>query len=1126
MKRIIFLFFLVFSFQLVAQTDRRAQSTKIADVLAKFPVQNKYQQGNVMKEISTFGAAGLGQMVSLFAPQGKGDNTKLEYAINGYTAFVSETGNEKLRAEAVKAYSAALPKMPDDYAANFLVQQLQVIGKDDAIPALTPLLKKEKLAGGAARALAQIKSLAADKVLSGVLAQAKGKTLLNVVEALGYARYAAVVPAIDKLAKSADADLSKISLNALAQIGDPRSAGTIANAAKQQGYKPGISGAGAAYINYINQLTKSGQQQTAAGLAEKLMSEPAIQGNPQMQTAALDAFAAAKGAGSVPVLVNALESNDIAYRAAALRLMGKFRSADNNRMLAGKLNSISPAAKVQVADYLSQTADASVMPLLQPLLRETDKEVRAAAISGMAKAGKEASITPLVQFLKVADESETATVKEALLRVGSKDIGKSLLKEFESLPETGKIAVLDVLAARRATDAAPVALGLLASGNPRLRAASIKALPTVVTAGELDKVFALVKTASPDEVPYVQGAILEASSSIKDTAQRTARIISQMKKEDAANQVAYLDVLAGVGGNDAFAAIAASYNTGDASTKMAAVKALSKSAFPQAPAFLLNAARKDINGTTGALAVDGFIDIVSKGNFTPAQKLLMLTDAMELAGNDKTKNRILRETSRIRIFPALVFASHYLEQPALQQEAAQAVMRIALSDKSMNGPVVKESLNKCIAVLKGQDSDYERQAIRTHLAELDPSNGFVSIFNEKDLSGWKGLVENPISRSKMPADTLAKKQAAADMLLKDSWVVKNGVLIFTGHGDNLATTKAYGDFEMFVDWKITPQGDAGIYLRGTPQVQIWDTSRREVGAQVGSGGLYNNQKNVSKPLVVADNPVNEWNQFHIIMKGDKVTVYLNGVLVTDHIALENYWDRTKPIFAKEQIELQAHGTEVQYRNIYLRELPAVETFQLSAQEKNEGFRVLFDGSGMDAWTGNIRDYVIEDGEMVVKPGDGSGGNLFTKDEYGDFIFRFEFQLTPGANNGLGIRAPLEGDAAYVGMELQILDNEAEIYKNLKPYQYHGSVYGVIAAKRGYLKPVGEWNQQEVIAKGTRIKVILNGEVILDGDIAPSIKNGTADKQSHPGLERKKGHIGFLGHGSIVRFKNIRIKSMD
>jgi len=195
------------------------------------------------------------------------------------------------------------------------------------------------------------------------------------------------------------------------------------------------------------------------------------------------------------------------------------------------------------------------------------------------------------------------------------------------------------------------------------------------------------------------------------------------------------------------------------------------------------------------------------------------------------------------------------------------------------------------------------------------------------------------------------------------------------------------------------------------------------------------------------------------------------------------------------------------------------------KEKAEGFVSLFNGIDLSGWQGNTTEYFVKNGAIVVHPVEGGHGNLYTVKEYSDFIIRFDFLLTPGANNGLGIRTPLEGDAAYVGMEIQILDNTAPIYANLHEYQYHGSVYGVIPAKRGFLKPLGEWNTEEVFVKGTKIRVILNGETILDGDIKEASKNGTIDKNDHPGLKRAKGYIGFLRHTSEVRFRNIRIKEL-
>lgn len=195
-------------------------------------------------------------------------------------------------------------------------------------------------------------------------------------------------------------------------------------------------------------------------------------------------------------------------------------------------------------------------------------------------------------------------------------------------------------------------------------------------------------------------------------------------------------------------------------------------------------------------------------------------------------------------------------------------------------------------------------------------------------------------------------------------------------------------------------------------------------------------------------------------------------------------------------------------------------------QEESGFTNLFNGENLDGWIGNKESYRAEEGAIIVDPnGGGNGGNLFTENEYSDFVFRFEFQLTPGANNGLGIHAPLKGDAAYSGKELQILDNTAQKYAELQPYQFHGSVYGVIPAKRGFLKAVGEWNEQEVTVQGSKIKIVLNGTTILDGDFDEASENGTIDKKKHPGLKKTKGHIGFLGHGDVVRFKNIRIKDL-
>jgi len=202
--------------------------------------------------------------------------------------------------------------------------------------------------------------------------------------------------------------------------------------------------------------------------------------------------------------------------------------------------------------------------------------------------------------------------------------------------------------------------------------------------------------------------------------------------------------------------------------------------------------------------------------------------------------------------------------------------------------------------------------------------GYTALFNGKDLTNWKGLIEFP-QRKKLTPSQMAEAQVKADALMREHWSVKDGILIYDGKGQSLQTIKDYGDFEFFVDWKILPKGDSGIYLRGQPQVQIWETNSSAVanvdGKYVGSGGLFNNQKNPSKPLLVADKPVGEWNTFYIKMVGDRVWVKLNDKLVVDNTPLENYWERGKPLPVTGPIELQHHGNRLEFRNIFIREIP-------------------------------------------------------------------------------------------------------------------------------------------------------------------------------------------------------------
>ncbi|MEM7233496.1 MAG: DUF1080 domain-containing protein [Planctomycetota bacterium] len=601
-------------------------------------------------------------------------------------------------------------------------------------------------------------------------------------------------------------------------------------------------------------------------------------------------------------------------------------------------------------------------------------------------------------------------------------------------------------------------------------------------------------------------------------------------------------------------------------------------------------------------------------------------------------------------------------------------------------------------------------------------SGFVSLFNGKDLSGWRGNFGHGTPRKVLAMDSKkrAAEQKKADESLRANWKVENGEIVNPlGKGAYLETDRNYADFELLMDWKIGKGADSGIYLRGTPQVQIWDPVNGIKQAKVGSGGLYNNKRGPSKPLVKADKPVGEWNKFRILLIGDICSIWLNDQLVVNEVALENYWDRSQPLWTSAPIQIQTHDGELRFRNIFIREISRkppesgvldrhgkpvgedwrqmftdaktfrhekkywalkdgvltgtftgdpkhhhcytdaeFDDFELHAMVKMSGERansgivirgkptnfdnmpgyqidmgkgywgclweerrdgmvdkfpeekanalVKKDGwnhyyviarghsiqawlngvqtinvehprgirkgalgfqlahgnnrnfvasfkdvyirplrknpsigfiaplpsqdekgfvnplasGNLDGWTGNgKKGYKIEDGKLVC-PRRG-GGNIYINKEYKDFIFRFEFKLQPGGNNGLGIHAVLNTDAAYNGHELQILENTSPGYAKLQDYQYHGSIYDIVGSIRGHQVAVGGWNYQEVTVRGDHIKVVLNGKTIIDNVVSEHKTPRVVKRHKFP----EKGYIGFLGHGARLEFRNIRVKEL-
>lgn len=412
--------------------------------------------------------------------------------------------------------------------------------------------------------------------------------------------------------------------------------------------------------------------------------------------------------------------------------------------------------------------------------------------------------------------------------------------------------------------------------------------------------------------------------------------------------------------------------------------------------------------------------------------------------------------------------------------------------------------------------------------EQSPPEGFRSLFNGKDFTGWHGMPH--YDPRKLAAMKEEDRKAQLDAWLKDTlehWRVENGEIVNDGKGPYLTTDAEFGDFELLIDYRTVAAADSGIYLRANPQVQIWDFTRAggkwNRAADKGSGGLFNSPKRFpgQEPLVLADKPFGEWNRFRIRQVGARTDVWLNDQLVVDHAVMTNYYDPASPHFQRGPFQLQTHGGEIRWRNLFIREFTPEESNVILS--RHDGFTPLFNGRDLTGWQGDVESYEVVDGSISCRAG--KGGNLFTKDEYQDFSVRLEFKLPPGGNNGLAIRYPGQGQPHLEAMcEVQVLDDDHEQYAKLDPRQYCGSVYGMIAAKRGFLRPAGAWNYEEVTAQGSKIRVELNGFVIVDGDV--SKVSEFKDNAVHPGRDRKSGFFGFAGHGDAVAFRNVAIKRLD
>jgi HEAT repeat protein len=1089
-----------------------AQKTesRIQVLVHRFPAQNAEETQDLASRLLETGQEGILQVCSLLVPPGTGDDTQARYALSALTSFVSGAGGEKAREMYAGVIIKALEEYKDKEVQAFLIRQLQRAGKKESIKPLKRYLQDRRLCDPATQALLAIGSPEAEKALLKSLKKAQGTNRITLIKALGEMRSQKSVQKILHLASHKNDELRQVTLFALANIGDPRAEKALRTVSLEApSYER--TRAPSLYLLYARRLSESGHKTQSASICRSLISRYTAPQESHVSCNALSLLVDAEGQNAFEDLIHSMESLSLELRARALELAQRIPGEEATARWLECLETSPPEVQAQIIGMLGRRGDATALPVLREKLKSHHKVIKLAAIPAAARLGGEDIFFDILPLMRTDQEDEIAAVKKVLQGYPGPLLIPEAVKILDKVPPFSQVALMEILAERRAKAHVDIFFTKAESENENIRHAALEGLANLARPQDMSRLIEmLIKTDSNRDIRLIQEAVVAGANRMEGKEKRADLLLEALENVPAEKQPGLLRPLSRIGGHRALQEVIAKTESEDLQVRTTALSVLADWPDFEAAEELSRIWQNTDNLKFLLVAVRGYVRLVHESAMEPEEKLDRYEEVLDRVSYPAAKAVVLGRLGMIQSIEAFEIAVSFLEHKELRSQAAAAVARIALSGTEVGEAFSRPRLLALYQkAARHVENDRMRQDMDNRIGALLQEEGFVPLFNGTDLSGWKGLVEDPVKRAKMAHEELKKAQALADESMFAHWKADEGILVFDGRGQSLCTAEDYGDFELFVDWKIEEGGDSGIYLRGSPQVQIWGPDQ----SLDGSGGLYNNQKGASKPLVRADNPVGEWNTFTIKMIGERVTVYLNGVLVVDDVVMENYWERDRPIYPSGQIELQAHNTPLYFRNIYIREIP-----------REDGFVSLFNGIDLTGWVGDREGYGEEEGKIVVYPDRGSG-NLYTEKEYSDFILRFEFKLTPGANNGLGIRAPLEGDAAYAGMELQILDNTAEKYKDLQPYQYHGSIYGVVPARRGYLKPVGEWNEQEVIADGWKVIVKLNGVIIVDAQIDGAGIPETMDGRDHPGLKRTKGHIGFLGHGSRVEFRNIRIKEL-
>ncbi|NOY80729.1 MAG: DUF1080 domain-containing protein [Kiritimatiellaeota bacterium] len=1050
----------------------RAAAPKATDLIRKLRWAKPDVGRAVVAQLLKNGEPAVRELAALIHPPGKGDDADARFALQGLVLYVMRSGSEADRLTVSRGLIEALAAEPDPAVAAFLIRRLQLVGRAEAVEPLARYLGDDRLCEPATQALIEIDDDAARAALRNALRQAVGKRRVTLVRALGRLRDRRAATQVLPLVDHADRELRIAAWYALANSGEIAVAPVLEKASRSDNpYERSVAVRDCLLL--ARRLGQAGRRDAAVTICRKLLRTPVTAATRQIVCGALAQLAELLGKDALPDLVTAIQGKDWQVRAAALRLAQGLPGAEVTAKFAELARNLpDPAARAAVIDMLGERGDPSALPAIEQGLVDRDENVRKSAAGALELCGGDRAVAPLLAMIRTGEKTDVEIARRALARVRTPGLAAAAAASLAKATPTGKVALLELLATRNARSQTDAILAVLDDPDRTVRLSALKSLETLAGPGQAARIKAFLLATRSSSERKAAGKVLGAVCR-RDAA--TARSMVQTFLKASPDQRAALgQILAGIGGKAALEAVTADLATPDPVRKTAAVRTLAAWRDAAAAPALLGVLQKPGSEVQRVLALRGYLEMVSA---LPAeQAAVALEKAWNAVKTVADRKLVLSRLGNVRSDRGLGICLSALDDPALRQEAAAAIVQAVCphgrNDRGLTTALAFKALTRVAATSKNKALVARAKA---RLAAFPLSANLSNLALGKPVK-----TSVPQQGDKAPERAVDGKLGKLDAWFGARWPCWYQVDLGTPTRIDTIRVIFYWDGRRYYTYTVDVSKD------GKTWTKVVDNSKNKTPST--ARGTIHRFKPVEARYV-------------------RLNVLRNSVNEAVHV-----------------VEFEVYGAGKAPHAFTSAEPSRPKLLPLPPPDK-AGFISLFNGKDLTGWMGSVNGYGVENGVMFCKSK--GGGKLLTTHQFGDFIFQFDFKMPPGANNGVAVRAPADGNPAYAGMEIQIIDNksyEAVHHYKLKPWQVHGSIYGVVPAKTGALKPAGEWNHEEIRALGRRITVIVNGKTIVDADL--SKLTDTADGKGlahHPGLFRDKGHIGWLGHGARVEFRNIRIK---